>query len=57
MGILGRDASLFLPSRQTGRRDLDIMLQDFNLTTIIARVIVLLIAFTIHELSHALTAD
>ena len=33
------------------------MLQDFNLTTIIARVIVLLIAFTIHELSHALTAD
>ncbi len=33
------------------------MLSDFNLTTIIARVIVLLIAFTIHELSHALTAD
>ncbi len=30
---------------------------DFNLSTIIARVIVLLIAFTIHELAHALTAD
>ncbi len=33
------------------------MIPEFNLTTIIARVIVLLIAFTIHELSHALTAD
>ena len=30
---------------------------DLNLPTIIARVIVLLIAFTIHELAHALTAD
>jgi len=30
---------------------------DLNLSTIIARVFVLLIAFTIHELSHALTAD
>ncbi len=30
---------------------------DFNPSTLIARVIVLLIAFTIHELAHALTAD
>ncbi len=30
---------------------------DLNLSTIIARVVVLLIAFTIHELAHALTAD
>jgi Zn-dependent protease len=33
------------------------MFQDFDLDTIIARVIVLLIAFTVHELAHALTAD
>lgn len=30
---------------------------DLDLSTIIARVVVLLIAFTIHELAHALTAD
>jgi Zn-dependent protease len=30
---------------------------DLNIPTLIARVIVLLIAFTIHELAHALTAD
>lgn len=30
---------------------------NLDVSTIIARVIVLLIAFTIHELSHALTAD
>jgi Zn-dependent protease len=30
---------------------------DLNIATLIARVIVLLIAFTIHELAHALTAD
>ena len=28
-----------------------------DLSTIIARVIVLIIAFTVHELAHALTAD
>lgn len=33
------------------------MLNNLDLATIIARVIVLLIAFTIHELAHALTAD
>lgn len=33
------------------------MLDNLDLATIIARVIVLLIAFTIHELAHALTAD
>lgn len=33
------------------------MLDNLNLSTIIARVVVLLIAFTIHELAHALTAD
>jgi Zn-dependent protease len=30
---------------------------DLNIPTLIARVIVLLIAFTIHELAHAVTAD
>ena len=30
---------------------------DLDLSTIVARVVVLLIAFTIHELAHALTAD
>lgn len=30
---------------------------DLNVPTLIARVIVLLIAFTIHELAHAVTAD
>ena len=30
---------------------------DLDISTIIARVIVLLIAFTIHELAHAVTAD
>lgn len=30
---------------------------DLNIATLIARVIVLLIAFTIHELAHAVTAD
>lgn len=30
---------------------------DLDIPTIIARVIVLLIAFTVHELAHALTAD
>lgn len=30
---------------------------DLNIPTLIARVLVLLIAFTIHELAHALTAD
>ncbi len=30
---------------------------DLDIYTIIARIIVLLVAFTIHELSHALTAD
>lgn len=30
---------------------------DLDIQTIIARVIVLLIAFTVHELAHALTAD
>lgn len=33
------------------------MLDNLDLATIIARVIVLMIAFTIHELAHALTAD
>lgn len=33
------------------------MLGNLDIATIIARVIVLLIAFTIHELAHALTAD
>ncbi len=33
------------------------MLDNLDIPTIIARVIVLLIAFTIHELAHALTAD
>lgn len=30
---------------------------DLDISTIIARIIVLLIAFTVHELAHALTAD
>ncbi len=30
---------------------------DLDISTIIARVIVLLIAFTVHELAHAVTAD
>ncbi len=30
---------------------------DLNLPTLISRVVVLLIAFTVHELAHALTAD
>lgn len=30
---------------------------DLDLATIVARVIVLLIAFTVHELAHAVTAD
>ncbi|HEY1409836.1 MAG TPA: site-2 protease family protein [Promineifilum sp.] len=30
---------------------------DLNIPTLVARVIVLLIAFTIHELAHAVTAD
>lgn len=30
---------------------------DFDIPTLIARAVVLLIAFTIHELAHALTAD
>jgi Zn-dependent protease len=30
---------------------------DLNIATLIARVIVLLIAFTVHELAHAVTAD
>lgn len=33
------------------------MLGNLNIPTLIARVIVLLIAFTIHELAHAVTAD
>lgn len=33
------------------------MLGNLDIPTIIARVIVLLIAFTVHELAHALTAD
>jgi Zn-dependent protease len=33
------------------------MFNQLDLPTIVARVIVLLIAFTIHELAHALTAD
>lgn len=33
------------------------MLGNLDIATIVARVIVLLIAFTIHELAHALTAD
>jgi len=30
---------------------------DLDIPTIIARIIVLLIAFTVHELAHAVTAD
>jgi Zn-dependent protease len=30
---------------------------DLNISTLIARMIVLLIAFTVHELAHAVTAD
>ena len=33
------------------------MLGNLDIPTIVARVIVLLIAFTVHELAHALTAD
>ena len=33
------------------------MIQDLDLATLIARAVVLLIAFTIHELAHAVTAD
>ncbi|MBP9502520.1 MAG: site-2 protease family protein [Candidatus Promineofilum sp.] len=33
------------------------MLGNLDIQTIVARVIVLLIAFTVHELAHALTAD
>ncbi|RMG89734.1 MAG: site-2 protease family protein [Chloroflexi bacterium] len=33
------------------------LLGELNLATIIARLIVLLVAFTIHELAHAITAD
>lgn len=33
------------------------MFNDLDLPTIVARVVTLLIAFTIHELAHALTAD
>lgn len=32
-------------------------MMDFDIPTLIARAVVLLIAFTIHELAHALTAD